>query len=56
MTATDTATWQACRHCGTPIRRSASGTYYVDAGEWDNCPNQDRSHQPACHDYITEEN
>lgn len=47
MTATDTSTWQACRHCGTPVRRSATGTYYVDASGWDNCPNQEHSHEPA---------
>jgi hypothetical protein len=46
VTATETSTWQACRHCGTPVRPSESGTYWVDAREWDNCPNRERSHGP----------
>jgi hypothetical protein len=55
MTATDTAAWLACRHCGTPIRPSESGTYWVDAGEWDNCTGLERSHEPGGRDYATKE-
>lgn len=40
------STRTTCRHCGTPVHPSGSGTYYVDADEWDNCPNQERSHEP----------
>jgi hypothetical protein len=47
MTATDTPSATRCRHCGTPVRPSESGTYWVDAGGWDNCPDQERSHEPA---------
>ena len=47
--------WQDCRHCGTPVRPSESGTYQVDAGGWDHCPDQERSHEPVGGEYITEE-
>jgi hypothetical protein len=47
VTATDTSTWQACRHCGALIRPSALGAHWIDADNYDHCEDTGNSHEPA---------
>lgn len=47
MTVTDTSTWRACRHCGTPIRPSALSSCWIDQRDYDTCDITGDSHEPA---------